>query len=534
MLDTAIKVGVKEVAQRGASLFGGEVIESFSTAAAKAAKTTPTPKKVKPNFQNNGLFKHTEYKKNIRTQEAKQWVSDLPVEDVHSLEELRRLEPTQLERYYELVQNASDASADNSPYANELWTEVNGATFNLKGVLDELHARQQNFTVDDDLNYVKDLSPEQVSKGVEGEVVNRIAAQSKTKGEGGVSAAATAGTAESGVKSFGRKGFEEGEVSEFAMTALGDGVNTKIPNREQHHELIKAYFAPFIKKARELGSELEVVNLAYMADDYGFGLGDYLAAMKMMDRIPHSMGHKELLESGVQPGTIFRDWTLAGERTRIEQITDINVLTREFKKAIQEVGVPMRTQMNLWQDAWEMIPIDARVKLIQLHNARGDFPKGSKGYKEADKPYQALKKELTERLKAKKKEIELNEKQLKEFQSNEQVRRAMDATSPEDWTPQQRAIVASASGEVLGSNPELADFARRLREFKPGQPAPVTQVKHKIDMSDFIKRMEQMEVEQELARQEIRDKAKMVDVTPREPEPEGPTIDLNDLLNDRL
>lgn len=528
------KVLVKAAAEGAQRLFSSVAEEGVQKSFGQAAKATPTPKPKASAWSNNGLFKHTEYKRNIRTKEAKQWVSDLAVEDVHSLEELRRLEPTQLERYYELVQNASDASADNSPYANELWTEVNGATFNLKGVLDELHARQQNFNIDDDLNYVGNLSDEQVSKGVEGEVVNRIAAQSKTKGEGGVSAAATAGTAESGVKSFGRKGFEEGEVSEFAMTALGDGVNTKIPNREQHHELIKAYFAPFIKKARELGSELEVVNLAYMADAYGFGLGDYLAAMKMMDRIPHSIGHKELLESGTQPGTIFRDWTLAGERARVEQITDINVLTREFKKAIEEVGVPMRTQMNLWQDSWEMIPIDARVKLIQLHNARGDFPKGSKGYKEADKPYQVLKKELTERLKAKKKEIELNEKQLKEFQSNEQVRRAMDAASPEDWTPQQRAIVASASGEVLGANPELADFARRLRESKPGKPAPVTQVVHKIDMSDFIKRMEQMEVEQELARQKTRDEANMIDVTPREPEPEGNTLDLNDLLYDRL
>ena len=104
----------------------------------------------------------------------------------------------------------------------------------------------------------------------------------------------------------------------------------------------------------------------------------------------------------------------------------------------------------------------------------------------------------------------MNEKLLKEFQSNEQVRRAMDAASPEDWTPQQRAIEATA------------------------KPAPVTQVVHKIDMSDFIKRMEQMEIDKERARQAIRDRAKMVDVTPREPEPEGQTIDLNDLLNDRL
>ena len=97
---------------------------------------------------------------------------------------------------------------------------------------------------------------------------------------------------------------------------------------------------------------------------------------------------------------------------------------------------------------------------------------------------------------------------IKEFQSDEQVRRAMDAASPEDWTPQQRAIVASASSDVLGASPELAEFSRRLRESKPGKPAPVTQVVHKLDMSDFIKRMEQMEIDKERGFQAIRDASK--------------------------
>ena len=104
MLDTALKVGVKEVAQRVASATGGEVIEkSFS----KAAKATPTPKPKASVWSNNGLSRHGEYKRNIRTKEAKQWVEELDPYDVNNIEDWRLLEPDAVERYFELIQNAT-------------------------------------------------------------------------------------------------------------------------------------------------------------------------------------------------------------------------------------------------------------------------------------------------------------------------------------------------------------------------------------------------------------------------------------------
>ena len=522
MLDTAVKVGVKEVAQRGASLLGGEVIEkSFS----KAAKATPTPKPKASVWSNNGLSRHGEYKRNIRTKEAKQWVEEIDPYDVNNIEDWRLLEPDAVERYFELIQNATNATKDGSPYANELWQEVNGATFTLDKTLADLRARAGEVHMDPEDDFISNIADDTFNRDLEIEKANRVSAASQA----GDSSDVTVGRSGADqTKSYGGKRPQQAqaagqvptEISREQWGVLADepfdpgGKTGNVPFRQQHHELIKGYFAPFIRRMRELGSEADTINLAYMADSYGFGLGDYLVAMKMMDRIPHLEGHEDLIRAGVQPDAKlnpeFGRWNMATEKTRIANINDVAELTKEFRKAIKEVGVPIRQQMDLWQDSWEMIPIDARIKLIQLHTARGKFAKGSKGYKEANKPYKLLKDELVKQLKAKKKELELNEKQLKEFQSDEQVRRAMDAASPEDWTPQQRAIEATA------------------------KPAPVTQVVHKIDMSDFIKRMEKMEIEQEQARQAIRDKANMVDVTPRPPEPEGPTIDLNDLLNDRL
>ena len=144
-----------------------------------------------------------------------------------------------------------------------------------------------------------------------------------------------------------------------------------------------------------------------MADHYGFGLGDYLAAMKMMDRIPHSVGHKELITKEIQPATVFKDWTLSGEQERILKIDNIADLTREFRNAIEQVGEPMRKEMNQWQDAWERIPPEDRLKLIQLRIARkqAGAPK-SPAYKEADETYQAFKQELVSRMEGFKTNIE--------------------------------------------------------------------------------------------------------------------------------
>ena len=170
----------------------------------------------------------------------------------------------------------------------------------------------------------------------------------------------------------------------------------KINKKQQHHELIKALFSEFIQRGRELGTEMDVSNLGFLARDEGFDLGDKLKAMFFADKIPHDAAHRFAIDEGIQPDASGMR-SLDTEINYIRNIDNIDDLTREFQQAIEEIGKPMRDEMKAFQDAWDAIPVEDRLELIRLRMVReAAGKKGSKGYKEANKVYKAFKDELME------------------------------------------------------------------------------------------------------------------------------------------
>lgn len=431
-LEQVVRHGGKELLQRGAAMLSGEAAEgTWKEVASNVAKATapPPPVPSTPTWSPNALNRHTSYKQNIKSKGARQWVEDLDPFDVNNLEELELLDSPAAARYYNLVQQAEYASKDKMGIAGDLWHQVNEETIGLGRHLEDLRTKAREVHMNPEDDFVSGLSAEEADAAIKKEIANRINAENTA----GDSSDLTIGTTESDVKSYGGKrpqiAQQRGQIPrevENLITILGDQIADmpgQIPFKQQHHELIKAYFAPFSRRMRELGSELDVVNLAYMADSMGFGLGDYLAAMKMMDQIPHNIGHTALLEEGVQPGTIFRDWNLESEKARIMQIDNVADLTKEFKRAIEEVGKPMREQMNLWQESWEMIPTADRVELIRLWNIRHQYPKGSDAYKQAEVPYRELKNRLEAQIKVEKANIDESDRILAEAKQIKRERR---------------------------------------------------------------------------------------------------------------
>ena len=187
------------------------------------------------------------------------------------------------------------------------------------------------------------------------------------------------------------------EIGEPGQKGLIEGFpEATINKKQQHHELIKALFSEFIKRGRELGTEMDVSNLGFLAKDEDFDLGDKLKAMFFADKIPHDSAHRWAIDEGIQPdATGMR--SLDNEIEAIRNIDNIDDLTREFKEAIEEIGKPMRDEMKAFQDAWDAIPVEDRLELIRLRMVReASGKKGSKAYKEAHKVYKAFKDELME------------------------------------------------------------------------------------------------------------------------------------------
>ena len=186
------------------------------------------------------------------------------------------------------------------------------------------------------------------------------------------------------------------EIGERGQKGLIEGFPEATINRkQQHHELMKALFSAFIERGKELGTEMDVANLGFLAKDQDFDLGDKLKAMFFGDKIPHDEMHRFAISEDIQPTGIG----LEKEIEYIRSIDNIDDLTREFNQAIEEIGIPMRDEMKAFQDAWDAIPVEDRLELIRLRMVRGAAGKPkSKAWKEADEVYQAFKSELKETL----------------------------------------------------------------------------------------------------------------------------------------
>ena len=273
------KVLVKAAAEGAQRLFSSVAEEGVQKSFGQAAKAAPIPEPKASVWSNNGLFRHAEYKRNIKTKDAKQWVEEIDPYDVNNIEDWRLLEPDAVERYFELIQNATNATKDGSPYANELWQEVNGATFTLDKTLADLRARAGEVHMDPEDDFISNIADDTFNRDLEIEKANRVSAANQA----GDSSDVTVGRSEADqTKSYGGKRPQQAqaagqvptEISREQWGVLADepfdpgGKKGNVPFRQQHHELIKGYFAPFIRRMRELGSEADTINLAYMADSY--------------------------------------------------------------------------------------------------------------------------------------------------------------------------------------------------------------------------------------------------------------------------
>ena len=178
--------------------------------------------------------------------------------------------------------------------------------------------------------------------------------------------------------------------------------------KEMHHELMKAVFAPFIRRARQLGSKMDVINLGLIADEFGFGLGDQFSAIRQLDRVPHQEAHKFLLAAGIQPDEIFGvGSSISREKIDIRGIQTIDELTARFKERIQDLAIPMREEMEIFQDAWNLIPSSDRLKLWTLKLNKKKLSKLAKenptktnqlAKTRAEKAYKKLKEKLVKEL----------------------------------------------------------------------------------------------------------------------------------------
>ena len=241
--------------------------------------------------------------------------------------------------------------------------------------------------------------------------------------------------------------------------------------KEMHHELMKAVFAPFIRRARQLGSKMDVINLGLIADEFGFGLGDQFSAIRQLDRVPHLEAHKFLLAAGIQPDEIFGvGSSISREKIDIRGIQTIDELTARFKERIQDLAIPMREEMEIFQDAWNLIPSSDRLKLWTLKLNKKKLSKLAKenptktnqlAKTRAEKAYKKFKeklvKELNEQVNFRKAQAEA----ATEAASDKTLRKQMDAASPEDWTSRSNQ---PAQGPVTGGNPELTKFTQNLRK----------------------------------------------------------------------
>ena len=187
------------------------------------------------------------------------------------------------------------------------------------------------------------------------------------------------------------------EISpENVETLQGMGAKLASPmKKQQHHELMKGLFSQYIIRAKELGTELDVTNLGFLARDDGFDLGDKFKAMFFADKLPHDEMHRYAIAEGIQPSGAGLDTA----KYQIQTIDNIDQLTKEFVQDIKEIAIPMREEMKYFQEAWEQIPESERLELIRLRLARkAAGKKGSPAYKEAEKVYKAFKNEILERL----------------------------------------------------------------------------------------------------------------------------------------
>ena len=166
--------------------------------------------------------------------------------------------------------------------------------------------------------------------------------------------------------------FEEGDP---IFDEMGEFLGSSIENmtfQELHHELMKAVYSAYVDTAMNLvksgaGNKMDVLNLNHMADSYGFGMGDF--GVEAYPRISHSWAHTELIKEGVQKSGD----ALKAQVKGITELPNMQTLTEDFKRSLEELAIPMRRKMDLGKRAYFQLPEIDRLKVHQLKSAKDNL-----------------------------------------------------------------------------------------------------------------------------------------------------------------
>ena len=147
-----------------------------------------------------------------------------------------------------------------------------------------------------------------------------------------------------------------------------------IPFKSLHHEAQKKVFSGYLDQAWKLVDQGDatvddIINLNHIAEEYGIPLGDY--GVKPYHKLAHDKSHQTLIEQGVQKsGNELKEQlgTFTGFK-------NMNELTQDFVKSLEELAVPMQRSMDLHERAYMMIPEADTIRFFQLKGAKDQLTK---------------------------------------------------------------------------------------------------------------------------------------------------------------
>jgi len=260
---------------------------------------------------------------------------------------------------------------------------------NVTKIDSEVQPQESLVSVSEDLNYLKegvDYSDElaQLEKNQVKSVKGMETALAKPKpnfSEDLLNRRATIAQIPGQVKKWLKKAGQKAkagipfEVGDPVYDELGEFVGSSIEGmtfQELHHELMKSVYSAYVDTAMKLveagkGTKMDVINLNHMANSYGFGMGDF--GVEAYPRLSHSWSHNELIKEGVQKsGQALKD-----QVQDITDLPDMQKLTQDFKRSLDELAVPMRRKMDLGKRAYMKLPEADRIKVIQIRKLKDNL-----------------------------------------------------------------------------------------------------------------------------------------------------------------
>ena len=165
--------------------------------------------------------------------------------------------------------------------------------------------------------------------------------------------------------------------TKFSATGKFEGAEIAgMPYQNLHHEAQKKVFAGYIDQAWKLVDDPlnpatvdDIINLNHIAEEYGIPLGDF--GVKPYHKLAHDQSHNTLIKQGVQKtGNELKEQlgTLTGFK-------NMNELTQDFIKSLEELAVPMQRSMDLHERAYMMIPEADTIRFFQLKGAKDQLTK---------------------------------------------------------------------------------------------------------------------------------------------------------------